>query len=236
MNQKYHPNRLLTTRLSELSRAQKTGCMIGFILLGLAFLFSGFIYAGSWIDMGLLPFLCFLLGLWCLLYAIFLTTTLIQPRKAVRQTFVPKKTDLPAPSPDSPVHPQYQRLLALIEMNKEDVMKKRASVEDMIDNCFEGSPITRERYLEVIDNAICVLDDNFDKAREAAIAFGESEPTPRRIEMLTMYASETNDITRGIDNVVDGLAQLMQDQTVKTNDGMDERLDELARTTSLYNR
>lgn len=134
------------------------------------------------------------------------------------------------------IHPIYQQALDQLAGHMKDLEQREASVSAFLDVFFQGSAISKSRYLSVIQNAKKVLENNYECALRAAGMFGSSLPTQERQEMMQRYVSDSADVMNKIDRVIDQLIMTQQSDVLSEGDILDSLLDDLAATTSYYQK
>lgn len=129
---------------------------------------------------------------------------------------------------------EYQALLDRLQADKDSVEKRQEAVSKLIDNYFGGSMISAARYKQVMDNAEDVLEKNYENAQMAVDLFGSSRVTKTRLQIIQNYVDDSSDIIANIDRVIDELLKVQQSSVLENGDLLDQKLNELASTTSYY--
>lgn len=150
----------------------------------------------------------------------------------------------PAPAPNRGIpksrpvniHPVYQQDLDQLAAHIRDLEEREAAVSVFLDSFFADSAISKSRYLTVILNAKHVLEANYENALRAAGMFGGSVPTPERVEIMDRYVSDSADVMSKIDRVINQLIAVQQSDLLADGSVLDGLLDDLAATTSYYQR
>lgn len=140
-------------------------------------------------------------------------------------------------SPDlKKLHPIYQEDLKILRRHLEDLQARKAGVSSFLDSFFAGSAISKTRYTSVLQNAEHVLEANYNAAAKAAMMFGNSIPTPEREQLMDRYVNDSTDVMNKIDGVINQLLKVQQSDVLSEGDTLDVLLDDLAATTSYYQR
>ena len=146
--------------------------------------------------------------------------------------------DLPKakPEPSAVIRPEYARALAMLKNNLTELESREESVSDFLDDYFAGSTISKSRYLQVIQNAKHVLKTNYEKASQAVKLFGNSVPTPERLEIMEKYVRDSQDVVNNLERVINELIKVQQSDVLNDGSKLDVLLDDLAATTSYYQK
>lgn len=150
---------------------------------------------------------------------------------------VSRQTISPAPkskSTKAKIHKKYKVILKNLENIQKDAQERYNSVEELLQEYFGDSTISIARYTDVLTKANQVLEQNVEHANKAVELFGNSEPTPARLEILTHYVHDSQDVLDKINQIVDELIRIHQSSSFEKGDALDERLDELVQTTHYY--
>lgn len=134
------------------------------------------------------------------------------------------------------IYPVYQKSLDQLARHMKDLNQRERSVATFLDSFFEDSTISKSRYLSVIKNAKVVLENNYESALRAAGMFGAGEPTREREEIMQRYVSDSADVMNKIDRVIDQLIVTQQSNQLSDGNTLDALLDDLAETTTYYQR
>lgn len=210
-----------------------------FILAGGTFLFSFLMMIGSfnvgYMQGSIVPY-CYVLAS-VLSFGAFIGTFcgINQNENKVPRTS--KKAIAPAPKSKpikSKVPKEYKVILKNLENIKKDAQNRYNSVEALIKEYFGDSTISVARYTDVLTKANEVLEQNYEHANKAVQLFGSSKPTPARLEILTHYVHDSQDVLDKINQIVDELIRIHQSSSFEKGDVLDARLDELVQTTHYY--
>lgn len=132
--------------------------------------------------------------------------------------------------------PSYQKALDILKKDIRDIEQRETSVSSFLDDFFAGSTVSKSRYLQTIQNAKQRLETNYEKACQAVKLFGNSEPTAERMEILNRYVQDSNEIMNKVEKVIDELITVQANDVISDGDVLDGLLDDLANTTSYYQR
>lgn len=130
----------------------------------------------------------------------------------------------------------YQQALNKLKADIDELDEREQTVSDFLDDFFAGSTVSKSRYISVIQSARKNLQTNYEKAQQAVKMFGKSEPTKERMEILNRYVDDSADIINKVEKVIDELITVQQNDVISDGDTLDGLLDDLARTTSYYQR
>lgn len=145
----------------------------------------------------------------------------------------PAKSSIPKPQR---IHPVYQEDLDQLQRHLQNLQDREETVSIFLDDFFQGSNISKSRYTEVLKNARRVLNANYENARKAALLFGNGEPTPERTEIMDRYVADSADVMNKIERIIDELIKVQQSDVIADGDRLDTLLDDLAVTTSYYQK
>lgn len=147
----------------------------------------------------------------------------------------PKTSSAPKPRQrKSAIPKEYKVILKKLENIKKDAQDRYNSVEALLQEYFGDSAISIARYTDVLTKANDVLEQNYEHANNAVKLFGSSKPTPARLEILTHYVHDSEDVLNKINQIVDELIRVHQSSSFEKGDVLDARLDELVQTTHYY--
>lgn len=139
-----------------------------------------------------------------------------------------------APEYERQVPEPYRKRLVILKKQIEQAEESEKAIDRLIQDSFGSSWMSASRYKSVLDGARDVLEKNYENASQAVEVFGSADVTEKRIRFLDNYVADSADLLNRINGVIDKLLELRQSQTLKDGDDLDERLDELSRTTMLY--
>lgn len=146
----------------------------------------------------------------------------------------PKRKPKTTPAGSSRINTYYLEALSAMEQNTVDLMEKKKTIYEFLDEFFGDSEISKNRYTSQIDYAMDFNNHNVEKMRMAVKMFGTSEPTPERREMIEAYLRDSRQLVVNIDNIATALVKADQDSYLKNSDAVDIALQELAETTKYY--
>ena len=153
------------------------------------------------------------------------------------QESLPPLPKTPAKMPSAAaMRPEFAKRLAMLNNLRNELESREDSVSSFLDDYFEGSTISKSRYLQVIQNARHVLKTNSDKALQAVKLFGNANPTPERIEILDAYVKDSRDVMNGVEKVINELIKVQQSDVLNDGDKLDELLTALTTTTTHYQK
>ena len=192
---------------------------------GIAFDASG-IFTLIFLALGFFSLFCCLIMIWSML-------------PFGKKKSAPQIQSAPAPAVPRPPLPkklprEYQEPLDKLKSSLSYVKNRQLSVNQLIESMFEGSAISIARYQGVLNDAIQVMEENYEHACQAAQLFNISKPTKNRVDILEVYVQDSHNIVKEIDEVVDGLLEMRQSSVLADGERLDQRLEELARTTKYY--
>lgn len=148
------------------------------------------------------------------------------------------ETPKPKAKSERPSVPAYNRAyrpyVDALEEDQEEMRKRVASVKTFLDDYFGRSEISKARYLNILNQAADALENRWHKASTAAILYGNSQPTQKRLDLLKDYQEEGQKILDQTDQVIDALLIAQQNDTFAAGDRLEASLKELADTTACY--
>lgn len=158
---------IFTKQLKDMTSRQCITAMVFYLILFVLSVFCSLILGG--LGSILSPIIALLIPMICLGMIILLC---LQIRRNSHQTVTKKQ---PVQQPDrmqevpEEMAPVYQQRIDILHDHLTSIAKREKAVEDLLDDTFAGSQISKDRYLQVIHNAQKVLRQNYEKARQAAI-------------------------------------------------------------------
>lgn len=209
-------------------------CFIMLAMLGIAEPYQSFIMVSSVMMLSLMEAWTLYTIIRWILYRIF--------KNKPAKTISPASQPAPSPGRSVPksrpvqIHPVYQQDLDELASHIRDLDEREAAVSVFLDSFFADSVVSKSRYLNVIHNAKHVLEANYENALRAAGMFGGGVPTPERVEIMDRYVSDSAEVMNKIDQVINQLICVQQSDQLADGSVLDGLLDDLAATTSYYQR
>ena len=140
------------------------------------------------------------------------------------------------PTPPA-IHPAYTRTLDELERSAAQLERQFTQLSAFLDDFFQHSSISKDKYLSQIDAARKSCRKNLDKAANAVNLFGDSNPpSPMRQEVLDGYVESSRRTVADVNAIIDELLRVDQSNTRLTYEFLDENLDQLKRVTSQYDK
>lgn len=140
------------------------------------------------------------------------------------------------PTPPA-IHPAYTRTLAELERSASQLERQFTQLDAFLDDFFQDSSISKDKYLSQIDAARKACRKNLEKATNAVNLFSDSNPpSPTRQEVLDGYVESSRRTVSDVNAIIDELLRVDQSNTKLTYEFLDENLGQLKNVTSHYDK
>ena len=147
---------------------------------------------------------------------------------------VEPKPEIPTPQA---IHPAYTRTIAELERSAAQLERQFTQLDAFLDDFFQDSTISKDKYLSQIDAARKACRKNLEKATNAVNLFGDScPPSPARQEVLDGYVESSRRTVSDVNAIIDELLRVDQSNTKLTYEFLDENLGQLKNVTRAYDR
>lgn len=137
-------------------------------------------------------------------------------------------------APKSEIPAAYEPYLNEMKKDLDAMDASILKLEELLDKLFANSTLTKNRYLGIISKARETLEENYKNARQTAMLYASGAPTEERIDILRQHAAESSRILESYGKVIDALLELSRSDLLAKTDSVSPLLDDLAKTTSLY--
>ena len=218
--------------------SDKQKMTIAYVFLALAFagMLSGPITGNYSLAMPLF-------GIGAVGFYVFLLSTDAEKKRNARmrqkqEEFTDRIMDRIAPRKEEP-KPSDNRDTYYISLNQkldqlnEGLDSKKTTINQMADELFKDSAISKSRYLTATDNAAAIAKDNIRKCRTIAKGFGEyAAPTTEEKDTLESYVEKAERLSAMLNGIMNEFAKVDLADTSDKN--VEDRNNDLKETTHLY--